>query len=74
MEQWIPSCRLVEELVIANGYLYGVGPEEVGHQCLVLYQFKATGGCVMCGDDKEAVPCFHPGLKVCDFPGRVLFW
>ena len=37
---------------------------------LVLYQFEGTGGCVMYGDDKEAVPCLHPGLEVCDFPGR----
>ena len=70
MEQWIPSCRLAEKLVIANGYLYGVGLEEVRHQRLVLYQFEATGGCVMCGDNKEAVPCLHPGLEVCDFPRR----
>ena len=64
----------MEELVIANDYLYGVGLEEVGHQCLVLYQFEATGGCVMCGDNKEAVPCLHPGSEVRDFPGRGLFW
>ena len=69
-EQWIPSSSLAEELVIANGYMYGVGLEEVGHQCLVLYQFQATGRCMMCGDDKKAVPCLHPGLKVSDFPGR----
>ena len=57
----------MEELVIANSYLYGVGLEEVEHQCLVLCQLEATGGCVMCGDDKEAVPCLHPGLEVREF-------
>ena len=25
---------------------------------------------MMCGDDKKAVPCLHPGLKVSDLPGR----
>ena len=67
------SLYLAEELVIANDYLYGVNLEEVGHQSLVLYQFEATEGCVMCGNDKEAVPCLHPGLEVRDFPGRRAF-
>ena len=60
-------------MVIANDYLYGVDLEEVGHQSLVLYQFEATEGCVMCGDDKEAVPCLHPDLEVRDFPRRRAF-
>ena len=70
MEHWVPSSSLAEELVVANGYMYGVGLEEVGHQCLVLYQFKAVGRCMMRGNDKKAVPCLHPGLKVSDFSGR----
>ena len=49
----------MEELVIANGYLYVVGLEEVQHQHLILHQFHVMERHVMCGDDKEAPSRFE---------------